>query len=205
MEVFMNLEGFIPYDSAAADRYEKKRWWLGMTLGDMFDKASDLYPQKDALVGSGVRYTYAQLRRRVNAMAYRMLRAGFKAGDRLLLQLPNWPQFVIAYFALQKVGLIMVPLTVNHTAREIAHLAELTRPKGWILPEHYRKIDFLSIIRQTMKITANHLKTFEAAKIHYPERTIFVSEIPLTAAGKADKKILKKDIAEKLKAEAQKS
>jgi non-ribosomal peptide synthetase component E (peptide arylation enzyme) len=44
-----------------------------------------------------------------------------------------------------------------------------------------------------------------AAKIHYPERTIFVSEIPLTAAGKADKKILKKDIEEKLKAEVQKS
>lgn len=150
----MNVEGFIPYDSAAADLYEKKRWWLGMTLGDMFDKASDLYPQKEALVGSGVRYTYAQLRRRVDTMAYRLLQAGFSAGDRVLLQLPNWPQFVIAYFALQKAGLIMVPLTVNHTAREIAHLAELTRPKGWILPDHYRKIDFLPIIRQTMKKTA---------------------------------------------------
>ena len=149
----MNLEGFIPYDSAAADIYEKKRWWLGLTLGDMFDKASDLYPQKDALVGSDVRYTYAQLRRRVDTMAYRMLRAGFRAGDRVLLQLPNWPQFVIAYFALQKAGLIMVPLTVNHTAREIAHLAELTRPKGWILPDHYRKIDFLPVIHQTKKKT----------------------------------------------------
>jgi non-ribosomal peptide synthetase component E (peptide arylation enzyme) len=47
-----------------------------------------------------------------------------------------------------------------------------------------------------------HLKTMEAANIHYPERTIFVSEIPLTAAGKADKKILKKDIEEILKVEA---
>jgi 2,3-dihydroxybenzoate-AMP ligase/mycobactin salicyl-AMP ligase len=47
----MNLEGFIPYDSAAADLYEKNRWWLGMTMGDMVDKASDLYPQKDALIG----------------------------------------------------------------------------------------------------------------------------------------------------------
>jgi 2,3-dihydroxybenzoate-AMP ligase/mycobactin salicyl-AMP ligase len=69
MEASMNLEGFIPYDSAAAGRYQKKRWWLGMPLGDMFDKASDLYPQKDALVGSGARYTYAQLRRRVDTMA----------------------------------------------------------------------------------------------------------------------------------------
>jgi len=150
----MNLEGFVPYDSAAADRYEKKRWWLGMTLGDMFDKASDLYPQKEALIGSGARYTYAQLRRRVDTMAYRMLHAGFRTGDRVLLQLPNWPEFVIAYFALQKAGLIMVPLTVHHTAREITHLADLTRPKGWILADHYRKINFLPLIRQTMKKTA---------------------------------------------------
>jgi non-ribosomal peptide synthetase component E (peptide arylation enzyme) len=48
-----------------------------------------------------------------------------------------------------------------------------------------------------------HLKTMEAAKILYPEMTIFVSEIPLTAAGKADKKILKKDVEEKLKAESE--
>jgi 2,3-dihydroxybenzoate-AMP ligase/mycobactin salicyl-AMP ligase len=150
----MNLEGFIPYDSAAADLYEKKRWWLGMTLGDMFDKASDLYPQKDALIGSGVRYTYAQLRQRVDMMAYRMLQAGFSTGDRVLLQLPNWPEFVISYFALQKAGLIMVPLTIHHTAREIAHLAGLTRPKGWILPDHYRKIDFLPVVQQTMQKTS---------------------------------------------------
>ena len=150
----MNLEGFIPYDSAAADLYEKKRWWLGITLGDMVDKACDLYPQKVALIGSGRRYTYAQLRRRVDTMAYRMLKAGFESGDRVLLQLPNWPEFVIAYFALQKAGLIMVPLTVHHTAREIAHLAELMQPRGWILPDHYRKIDFLPLIRQTIKKTA---------------------------------------------------
>ena len=44
-----------------------------------------------------------------------------------------------------------------------------------------------------------HLKKLEASKIHYPARIEFVDEIPLTAAGKADKKALKKDIEEKLK------
>jgi non-ribosomal peptide synthetase component E (peptide arylation enzyme) len=42
----------------------------------------------------------------------------------------------------------MVSLTVNHTAREIAHLANLTQPKGWILPDRYRKIDYLPLIKQ---------------------------------------------------------
>ena len=144
----MTLEGFIPYDSKAAERYEKKRWWLGITLGDMLDKAADLYPRKEALIGSGRRYTYSELRLQADTMAYRLLQAGFKSGDRVLLQLPNCPEFVISYFALQKAGLIMVLLTVNHTAREIAHLVDLTRPSGWILPAIYRQTEFLPLIKQ---------------------------------------------------------
>jgi len=147
----MQLEGFVPYDGEAAELYAKRRWWLGLTLGDMFDKASDLYPSKEALVGAGKRYTYGQLRLLVDRLAYQLLQEGLNPGDRVLLQLPNWPEFVISYFALQKAGLVMVLLTVNHTAREIAHLANLTQPKGWILPERYRKIDFLPIIKQAKK------------------------------------------------------
>ena len=36
----------------------------------------------------------------------------------------------------------MVLLTVNHTAREVSHLARLTQPTGWILPGRYRKTDY---------------------------------------------------------------
>jgi 2,3-dihydroxybenzoate-AMP ligase/mycobactin salicyl-AMP ligase len=138
----MNLEGFTPYDPEMAALYEKRRWWLGITLGDMLDKAADLYPNREALVGEGKRYTYSELRRLTDNLAYSLIQEGFRPGDRVLLQLPNWPEFVIAYFALQKAGLVMVLLTVNHSAREISHLAELTAPKGWILPIEYRRTGY---------------------------------------------------------------
>jgi non-ribosomal peptide synthetase component E (peptide arylation enzyme) len=144
----MVFEGFTPYDPEAAQLYKKRRWWLGITLGDMFDRPSDLYPEREALVGSGKRYTWAELRSLVDTMAYNLLQEGFQPGDTVLLQLPNWPEFVISYYALQKAGLVMVLLTVNHTAREIAHLANLTQPKGWILPDRYRKIDYLPLVQQ---------------------------------------------------------
>jgi non-ribosomal peptide synthetase component E (peptide arylation enzyme) len=144
----MQFDGFVPYDPEAARVYDRRRWWLGLTLGDMLDKASDLYPSKEALVGEGRRYTYSTLRHLVDNMAFRLIEAGFKPGDTVLLQLPNWPEFVIAYFALQKAGGVAVLLTVNHTAREIAHLVSLTKPKGWILPGRYRKIDFMPVIRK---------------------------------------------------------
>jgi len=147
----MNLEGFVPYKPEEAERYERKRWWLGLTMGDVFDKTSDVYPHKEALVGGDKRYTYAQVRRLVDRMAYRLHEAGLRRGDRVLLQLPNWVEFYIAYFALQKAGCVVVLLTVNHTAREVTHLAGLTQPKGWILPDQYRKIDYLPLIKQVQQ------------------------------------------------------
>ncbi len=136
------------YDAESARRYEKNRWWLGVTIGDILDKNADLYPDKEALVGQAKRYTYARLRELTDKMAFNLLASGFKPGDRVMLQLPNWPEFIIAHYALQKAGLVMVLLTVNHTAREIVHLATLTEPKGWILPADYREKNFLPIVRQ---------------------------------------------------------
>lgn len=144
----MAFNGFVPYDPEAGALYTGRRWWLGITMGDMFDRTCDLYPEKEALVGQGRRYTWSQVRRLVDRLAFNLHRQGLKRGDTVLLQIPNWPEFVIAYFALQKAGLVMVLLTVNHTAREIAHLARLTRPRGWILPDRYRKNDHLPMVTQ---------------------------------------------------------
>ena len=187
----MTLEGFIPYDSKAAELYEKKRWWLGITLGDMLDKAADLYPRKEALIGSGRRYTYTELRRQADTMAYRLLQAGFKPGDRILLQLPNWPEFVIAFFALQKAGLITVLLTVNHTAREIAHLSDLTRPSGWIVPDRYRQTEFLPLIKQIQEKNPGLDKIILAAP-HTPEGYLRLEDLLLPAT---DQKAIKAALA----------
>jgi non-ribosomal peptide synthetase component E (peptide arylation enzyme) len=147
----MTIEGFTPYAEEVTRLYEKKRWWLGLTIGDVLDKSSDLYPSKEAVVGNGRRYTYSEIRFHADSLAFRLIAEGLRPGDRVLIQLPNSPEFVIAYFGLQKAGLIPVLLTVNHTTREISHLANLTKPKGWILPGHYRKTDFLGLIEEVKR------------------------------------------------------
>jgi len=181
----MAFDGFIPYDPSAAALYEKRRWWLGMTLGDMFDKASDLYPSREALVGEGQRYTYAELRVLVDTMAYRLLEAGFQQGDCVLIQLPNLPEFVISYFALQKAGLVPVLLTVNHSATEVIHLANLTRPKGWILPDRYRKKDYAPLIQQVKKENKT-LKTCLIVGGEIPEGCLRLHDFLETTADASD-------------------
>ncbi len=147
----MTLDGFIPYETTAAELYTERRWWLGLTLGGMLDKTSDAYPTKEALVGNGKRYTYGELRYLVDRMAYNLLAEGLLPGDRVLIQLPNRAEFVISYFALQKAGLVAVLLTVNHTGREAGHLADLTQPRAWIVPARYRKTDFLNQVKEVQQ------------------------------------------------------
>ena len=42
----MPVAGFNEYRREDAQRYNDRRWWLGLTWGDLFDKATDTYPDK---------------------------------------------------------------------------------------------------------------------------------------------------------------
>ncbi len=104
----MPIEGFHPYKQEDVEKYVKYRWWLGLTWGDMFDKATDLYPRKEALVDDSSRFTYRELREKVDRLAIGFLRLGIKEKDFVLLQIPNWHEFIFSFFALHKVGAIVV-------------------------------------------------------------------------------------------------
>jgi len=147
----MPLEGFTPYRKEDAERYTKFRWWLGITFGDMLDKAADLYPDKEALIDDRERLTYGQLRKKVDRLAIGLMNLGIKKQDRILLQLPNWGEFVYSYFALQKIGAIVVLLLPRHAQLEIKHLCRITGAVAWILPEKYRKIGYLPVINDVVK------------------------------------------------------
>ncbi len=132
-------------------KYDKYRWWLGVTLGDLLDKAADLYPRKEALIDDRVRLTYGELRERVDRVAMGLIHLGLGKGDAVLLQLPNWAEFVYSYFALQKIGCIPVLLISGYRQLEVGHLGRLTEAKAWIVPDFYRKIDYLSFVGEVKK------------------------------------------------------
>jgi long-chain acyl-CoA synthetase len=63
--------------------------------------------------------TYRQLDAAVNAVAVGLQRRGVRQGDRVALMLPNSPQFVIAFFAVTRLGAIVVNINPTYTAREM--------------------------------------------------------------------------------------
>ena len=166
----MPIQGFEPYKTEDVERYVKYRWWLGLTWGDMFDKATDLYPRKEALVDDTARFTYRELREKVDRLAIGFMGLGIKERDFVLLQLPNWHEFIFAFFALQKIGAIVVLLVARHGLSEINYLSSLTHPVAWIGPDHYKNTEYLAMVQQAMK---ENKELRHLISVRSPENTAF--------------------------------
>ena len=146
----MPVNGFEPYRPEDIEKYTRYRWWLGLTWGYMFDKGSDLYPNKEILIDDTTRLTYKELREKIDSLAISFIELGINERDFVLLQLPNWHEFIIAFYALQKVGAIVVLLVARHGLAEINYLCSLTHPIAWIGPEYYRNTEYLPMIKKVM-------------------------------------------------------
>lgn len=144
------LEGFQPYREEDIKKYIDKRWWRGLTLGDIIDRAADMHPDKEAFVDRTSRYTYGQAREKADKLALGLMRLGIKPLDRVLIQLPNWNEFVFAFFACQKIGAITVLLIERYRQFEIGRLIKLTGATTWILPKNTLKIDYLPIVNDVL-------------------------------------------------------
>lgn len=166
----MPIQGFEPYKTEDVERYVKYRWWLGLTWGDMFDKSTDLYPRKEALVDDTARFTYRELREKVDRLAIGFMGLGIKERDFVLLQLPNWHEFIFAFFALQKIGAIVVLLVARHGLSEINYLSSLTHPVAWIGPDHYKNTEYLAMVQQAMK---ENKELRHLISVRSPENTAF--------------------------------
>lgn len=89
-----------------------------------FESTANRVPSQTALVYLGKHYTYAQLLDLVDRAAGALSGLGVKKGDMAILFLPNCPQWVIAWFALQKVGAVAVPITPYYGPRDLRSIAE---------------------------------------------------------------------------------
>lgn len=145
------LDGFRPHRQEDAEKYNRLGWWAGLTYGDILDKAADVYPDKEALVDRETRLSYAQVREKTNKLAIGFAELGIKPLDRVLVQLPNWAEFIFTVFALEKIGAIPILLLVRHGKIEVNHLARLTEAKFWVVAERYHKVDYRPMIAEVLQ------------------------------------------------------
>jgi long-chain acyl-CoA synthetase len=90
-------------------------------LHQLLEESAKKYPTSACTIFKGATITYPEMSALTDRLAAGLAELGVKKGDRVGIFMPNTPQFVIAYFAVLKLGGIVVAVNPLYTEREIEH------------------------------------------------------------------------------------
>ncbi|PKN29587.1 MAG: hypothetical protein CVU64_07450 [Deltaproteobacteria bacterium HGW-Deltaproteobacteria-21] len=133
------LEGAVPYPADVIREYVERGWWQNLTFGDVLDRSAARQPARTAIVDQRSRYTYAQLKEKVDRFARALLHLGVRRYDRILIQLPNRSEFLVAFYGMQRIGAVPILAIPRYGVREIHHFLQVMQPVVWILPSREGK------------------------------------------------------------------
>ena len=92
-----------------------------MNLASFLSRSATVFPEDVAIVCGPAAMSWATLDAAANRVANGLRAHGVGRGDRVVLACPNLPQFVVAYYAVLKLGAILVPINILLKAGEIAY------------------------------------------------------------------------------------
>jgi fatty-acyl-CoA synthase len=121
---------------------------LGDTIGDDFDRTAAAHGARDALVDrpSGRRWTYAQLREDVDAVAHGLLAAGIGKGDRVGIWAPNCPEWLLTQYATAKIGAILVNINPAYRTSELEYVCNQAGIRMLVAAQSFKTSDYVAMI-----------------------------------------------------------
>lgn len=149
------------------------------TMYQMVEQTASRYPRSDAYVFMGCRTSYSDFLRRIDAAAKGLIAMGIGKGDRVTLCMPNTPQALDCFYALNRIGAVPNMIHPLSAPQEIAFYLNASHSKAILtLDQFYGKV--ASILPEVM-----HKCTVLIAQIKdelpFPLNLLY----PLTKGGKA--------------------
>jgi 2,3-dihydroxybenzoate-AMP ligase len=142
------LPGVTPFPPELAARYRARGYWEDVALGRFYAGVFTRHGDRVAMVSGQERVTYSELSERVDRLALQLLEMGVAPLDRWVVQLPNIPEFVYLYFALERVGAIPIMALAGHRWNEINAFFELSGATGYAVAEMLGDYDSRPLIAQ---------------------------------------------------------
>jgi len=93
------------------------------SIYEQFEKVCRDFPEKPALIYLGKIYKFSQLKEATENLAACLHRMGVSKGDKAVLYLPNCPQWIITWLALQRIGAIAIPISPIYTPIDLKYMA----------------------------------------------------------------------------------
>jgi fatty-acyl-CoA synthase len=123
---------------------------LGETIGACLDRIAGRFGERDALISchQRIRFTYGELHREVERVACGLLSLGVERGDRVGVWSSNCAEWLIAQYALAKVGAIMVNINPAYRLRELEHALSQSGVSVLIAAQAFRGANYIEMLEQ---------------------------------------------------------
>ena len=121
---------------------------LGVTVGQLLDKAACRWPDQDALivVDQGVRWTWRELRERARTFAAGLLALGLEPGDRIGMLAPNRAEWLVTQFGTAYAGLVLVNINPAYRTPELEYALNKVGCRGLITESTFKTSDYLAMM-----------------------------------------------------------
>jgi fatty-acyl-CoA synthase len=138
--------------------------WKKQTLYDVLQEQASWQPQAEALVISGRRLNYLELKLEVDRYAQSLTTLGVRHGDHIAVLMGNSLEWVIFFYAAASLGAITVPVNTRFKTEELKYCLEQSDVKLLFMVDEFLKIDFVEMLHQicpdlTTQRALPHLKT----------------------------------------------
>jgi fatty-acyl-CoA synthase len=123
---------------------------LGDTIGDNFDRTVAADPEREALVEvpTGRRWTYAQLRADVDALALGLLDADVAKGDRVGIWAPNMAEWTVLQYATAKLGAILVNINPSYRTHELEYVLRQAGISLLVAAREFKTSNYAAMIEE---------------------------------------------------------
>ena len=87
-----------------------------------FEEIVEKYPGNVSIIFLGDKFTFKKLKELIDRFSTGLSELGVKKGDKVILYISNSPQWIIANFAIQKLGAVVVPVSPIYTSEELKYM-----------------------------------------------------------------------------------
>ncbi|KUI29039.1 AMP-binding protein [Mycobacterium sp. GA-2829] len=126
-------------------RYEQEGWWTPETLGELLARHLATGADVGFYVHSEVRPyrgTFGDVERQARRLAAGLRRRGVGPGDVVALQLPNWAEAAMVFWASAFLGAAVVPIVHFYGRKELGHIMASARPKVFVTTAEFGRMQF---------------------------------------------------------------
>lgn len=121
--------------------------WDTLTLGQALADSSARYPERLAVIDGDERISFAELDRRVNALAHGLRSQGIERGDCVAVWMANSASWVACWLACARIGAVVVPINTRYKSEEVEYILRQSDARALILMDSLWGIDFLGMAR----------------------------------------------------------